>query len=145
VTDEYHDLMESDDCVVLDYAPVISVTSASVNRAAYGDAKNWATVTANSRYLYPKRGMLYLYNQTFLVTEQNVKVTYKAGYAAAPRDIEFACEQLCANVLHDSLQRKVSPVVRVDDWSVRVIVPEVFTKELKEMLSRYRRRSVDVG
>jgi hypothetical protein len=145
ITDEYHDLRESDDYVALDYAPVLSVSSIHVNVANYGDAKEWDTVAANDQYLYPKEGLLYLYNLSFYVEEQNIKVTYVAGYTTTPTDIQFVTEQLCANVLHDSLQRKVSPIVRVNDWAVRIIHPDVFTRELKQMLKRYRQRQVSIG
>jgi len=145
VTDEYQDLMDSDDCLTLDYKPVLSVSSVLVNTAGYGDTKNWDTVVANSQYLYRKQGLLRLYNLTFSVTEQNIRVTYVAGYSSTPKDIQFVCEQICANVLHDSLQRKVSPAIRVDDFAIRVIHPSVFTKELKAMLKRYRQRRVSVG
>jgi hypothetical protein len=145
ITDEYHDLRESDDYIALDYAPVLSVSSVSVNVAGYGAAKSWSAVSANDQYLYPKQGLLYLYNLSYSVEEQNVKVTYVAGYTTTPTDIQFVTEQLCANVLHDSLQRKVSPVVRVNDWAVRIIHPDVFTRELKAMLQRYRQRHVSIG
>lgn len=145
VTDEYHDLLDTDKYVTLDYKPVISVSTVSLNVAGYGVTKSWSDVAAASQYLYPKDGLLFLYNLSFTVSEQNIKVTYVAGYASTPRDIEFVTEQLCANVLHDSLQRKVSPIVRVDDWAVRIIHPDVFTKELKAMLRRYRRLNVSTG
>lgn len=145
VTDEYHDLREGDDFIQLEYKPVISISSASVNGAAYGSAPSWGTIDTNSIYLYKITGQVYLYNLTFSVTEQNIKVTYVGGYAATPGDIDYICAQLCANVLHVVLQRKVSPLVRVDDWAVRLVQPNVFSKELQNMLRRYKKARMTIG
>ena len=145
VTDEYHDMRESDDYLQLEYKPVISVSSASVNMAAYGSAPSWSAIDSNSIYLYTKTGNVYLYNLTFTVTEQNIKVTYVAGYSSTPGDISYICAQLCVNVLHETLQRKVSPMIRVDDWSVKLIQPGIFSKELKLMLKRYKTARMTIG
>ena len=49
VTDEYHDLLDTDKYVTLDYKPVISVSSVSLNVAGYGVAKSWSTVAVASQ------------------------------------------------------------------------------------------------
>lgn len=145
VTDEYHDLRESDDFIQLNHKPVISITSAYVNDAEYGAAPNWSAISTNSMYLYMETGQLYFYNLTYSVIEQNIKVTYVAGYSSTPGDIDYICAQICVNVLHVTLQRKVSPVIRVDDWSVRMVDPKVFSPELQNMLKRYRKGRMTIG
>ena len=79
------------------------------------------------------------------VIEQSVKVSYTAGYNTVPSIIAYVTAQICANILHIILQRKVAPVIRVDDWAVRLLLPEAFTQELKEILSPFVRRNVSVG
>jgi len=145
VTDEYHDLKESDDFIQLEYKPVSSISSASVNGAAYGSAPSWGAIATNSIYLYKMTGQVYMHSLTFTVTEQNIKVTYLAGFAATPGDIDYICAQLCVNVLHETLQRKVSPLIRVDDWSVRLVQPSIFSKELQKMLRRYKKARMTIG
>lgn len=60
-----------------------------------------------------------------------------------PKPVKYVILQVCSNVLHVMLQRKISPVVQTGDFTIRVIIPEVFTAELKEMLSPYRKLRVE--
>lgn len=136
ITDEYHDFRTK--YIQLNNGPVISITTLSINTAAYGSTPSWDLVDAENRYLNKKTGVVYLYNLTFHVTEQNVKVTYVAGFSATPNNVRYVTEQLCSNILHVVLQRKVSPIVRVDEWAVRMADPKIFTPELKQMLKKYR-------
>jgi hypothetical protein len=86
-----------------------------------------------------------LVNKVPAIAEQSVRVSYTAGYAATPDPVEHVCLQLCSNVLHGILQRKISPVVRVDDLTLKVLMPEAFARELQVMLSPYVRKTVVCG
>lgn len=145
LTDEYHDLKRTNSYVSLRYKPVISITTASVDTAQYGSASSWSVVAEANRRVDLVSGALYFYNLTFYVIQQNIKVTYVAGYAATPGDITYVAGQLVANALHDALQRKVAPVVRIDDWAVRMSGSKIFTKELQDMLRRYKQIEASFG
>lgn len=73
------------------------------------------------------------------------------GYASMPKDIEFVCAALCANILNDMVRRKVYPDIFMaiaqagGDAGALMASPQVFTKALREMLESYRIMWVDLG
>ena len=132
--------------IALNHYPILEVVSVAVNTASYGEAEVWVTLDSTDYILYPDEGLIKLVSgKKPTIKEKSVKVTYKAGYVAVPEAIKFACIQLCSNYLHAVLQRKVSPLVRIDEFAVKLVIPEVFTPELKKMLLPYTRQGVSVG
>jgi len=142
-TDERYDYDRSG--IQLKNYPVTSVTSVYYNKAGYGQSEDWEEIDSTDYILYSEEGIIILTEDVPAVKERSIKITYKAGYSAVPDAIKHVCAQLCANYLHLILQRKVSPVVRVDDWAVRMVLPEIFTSELKMVLSLYVRRKVSAA
>jgi hypothetical protein len=59
--------------------------------------------------------------------------------------VKHVCLQLCSNLLHEILQRKMSPTVRVDDLTLKVLMPEALNRELQVMLAVYIRKTVACG
>lgn len=59
-----------------------------------------------------------------------------------PPAVRLAAIQLCSNLLHIILQRKLSPVVQTRDYTIRLVLPEAFTQELKNLLTPYRKLNV---
>ena len=132
--------------IALSHYPILEVLSVAVNTASYGEAEVWVTLDSTDYILYPDEGLIKLVGgEKPTIKEKSVKATYKAGYVAVPEAIKFACIQLCSNYLHAVLQRKVSPLVRIDEFAVKLVIPEVFTPELKGMLLPYTRQGVSVG
>lgn len=129
----------------LRHYPVLSASKVEYNDQGYGITPNWVTVPSPEYILNNDTGQLMLVEDTPAIPEQSVRVSYTAGYSAVPSKVRFVCIQICANILHLVLQRKISPVVRVDDLTVKLIVPESFTRELQVMVAPYVRKTVAVG
>ncbi|MCD6528764.1 hypothetical protein J7L06_00530 [Candidatus Bathyarchaeota archaeon] len=136
--DERYDYDEG--FIALRHYPVLEVLNVDVNVAGYGETEDWVTLDPSDYVVYPDEGLIKLVSgEKPSVRDRSVKLTYKAGYTTVPEAVKFVCVQLCSNYLHAVLQRKVSPIVRVGDFAVRLVVPEVFTEELKKMLLPYAR------
>jgi hypothetical protein len=59
-----------------------------------------------------------------------------------PQAVKYVSLQLCSNILHGILQRKVSPIIQTGDYTIRLVIPEAFTDELKRLLEPYRTLTV---
>lgn len=130
----------------LRYYPVISVSAVKINTKGYGQTPSWKTLDSTDYIVDEYAGVIHFVSGDVpAVAEQSVKVSYTAGYSSTPSMIAYATAQLCANFIHIILQRKIAPVIRVDDWAVRVALPEAFTKELQLLLTPFVRRVVSVG
>lgn len=57
-----------------------------------------------------------------------------------PLGIDAVANQLGRNLVAVAIASRQSPIVRIDDWSVQIAEPEVFTKKAKMTLSLYRKR-----
>jgi len=131
--------------IFLRYAPVINVSAVKINTAGYGQTPSWVTLETTEYVVNTEAGCVYLVKRVPAATLQSVKISYTAGYTTTPEVVKFVVKSLCSNMLHEILQRKISPMVRVDDWTVRLLVPDCFTRELKAMLEPYMRRFVGAG
>jgi uncharacterized phiE125 gp8 family phage protein len=99
ISSTYTEYYKGDDTTVLmtKQYPIISVTS------IYDDIDRvWGATTqipAASIIISDEcEGMIILYDQLFSFSDdvENIKITYVAGYAIIPTDLEFACIKLCA-------------------------------------------------
>jgi hypothetical protein len=138
IADEVQDYREG--WVSVKYYPILSVTKVEYNSQGYGVAPSWTTLSSNDYIINTLTGQIILVNYVPAIAEQSVRVSYVAGYAATPDLVEYVCIQVCSNVLHGILQRKLSPVVRADDVNIKVLVPEAFASELRAMLNTFIRR-----
>ena len=142
-TNEYHDFQYP--WMSLLYYPVLSVSKVEYNDQGYGATANWVTVTEPDYIMNLSAGQLMLVNKVPAILEQSIRVSYIAGFSSTPDDIKQVCIQLCCNILHGILQRKVSPQVQVNEMVVKLVSVEAFNEELKGMLRPHVRRLVVAG
>ena len=143
VTNEFHDYRYP--WISLNYYPVLSVSKVEYNDQGYGITANWVTVTEPDYIMNLSAGQLMLVNKVPAIAEQSIRVSYTAGFSSTPDLIKQVCIELCCNMLHGILQRKVSPQVQADDMVIKVVAVEGFNDELKGMLRPYVRRLVVAG
>ncbi|MEM2177035.1 MAG: hypothetical protein QXN34_06885 [Archaeoglobaceae archaeon] len=62
-----------------------------------------------------------------------------------PAIVKFVTIQLCSNILHIILQRKIAPSTQANEYVIRIVSPEAFTDDLKELLNKYRKIGVHIG
>jgi hypothetical protein len=130
----------------LRYHPVLSVGKVEVNTASYGSPANWVELSSTGYIVAKDRGLLKILSEHKPAEMlQSIRVTYTAGYAETPEIIKYVVLNICSNIMHAILQRKVSPVMRVDDFTIRMIIPNAFTRDLQEALSPYVHHQVFVG
>lgn len=143
ITNEVEEYREA--WISLRYYPILSVTKVEYNSQGYGVAPSWEILSSVDYIINTLTGQVMLVNYVPAIAEQSVRVSYVAGYAATPDLVEHVCIQLCSNLLHEILQRKLSPTVRADDVKMKVVVTDAFTDELKQMISTFVRRAATVG
>lgn len=141
-TDQLYDFSYS---LPLRYKPILSVSSVKINTAGYGQAPNWQTLDPKEYVVDGQASLIHFVGRVPATQLQSVKVSYTAGYAETPQVVKYVALQFCSNLLHMILQRKIAPVIRVDDWAVRIAIPEAFTAELQAMLQPFVMRVVSVG
>lgn len=131
----------------LKHKPVISVSKVEVDTSNYGDSPSWTELSEHTGYVLAKeRGLLKIVGDTVpAVMLQTVRVSYVAGYATTPMTIEVTALQFISNIMHEMLQRKLNPLVRVDDFQIRLVIPKAFSRELQDNLRPYVQQQVLVG
>jgi hypothetical protein len=142
-TNEMHDYQNP--WIDLRYYPVLSVSKVEYNDQGHGITPNWVSVASEDYILNTEAGQMMLVNKFPAIREQSIRASYTAGYSVVPSVIQHVCIQICSNMLHEILQRKLAPVVRADDLTLKVIALEAFTKELQVMLAPYVRKMVACG
>lgn len=131
--------------VTLRFFPVFSIQKVEYNTQGYGLAPNWVEVTSPG-YIFD-----YLSSQITLVTklpamaQLSLRISYTAGYTTTPNVIRYVCAQLCANVLQEILQRRISPITEASTMTFKVLLPAAFTPDLHQSLQCFVRRFVGVG
>jgi len=141
-TDQLYDFRYN---LQLRYYPVLSVSAVKINKAGYTQTPDWETLDSTDYIVDKNAGIIHFVSDTPAIVEQSVKVSYTAGYSSTPSTIAYVTAQLCSNIIHIILQKKIAPVIRVDDWAVRLVLPKAFTRELQFMLTPFVRRAVSVG
>jgi hypothetical protein len=130
----------------LRYHPVLSVSKVEVNTASYGSGANWIELASTEYIVANDRGLLKIVGAHKPAEMlQSIRVTYTAGYSETPEIIRYVVLNICSNIMHAMLQRKINPVMRVDDFTVRMIIPHAFTRELQAALAPYVHQQVFVG
>ena len=131
--------------ISLCHHPVISVSKVEYNSAGYGQTASWATVVEPDYIVKLPEGLLMLVNKTPAIVENSVRVSYTAGYSSVPSAIKQVAIQLCCNALHVILQRKINPVIRQDEFTLRLLSSDILTRELQTVLSPFVHRSTGTG
>jgi len=130
----------------LKYHPVLSITKVEVNTAAYGSAANWVELASTAYIVAKDRGLLKIVGDSKPAEMlQSIRVTYTAGYTKTPELVKFVVLNICSNIIHAMLQRKISPVMRVDDFTIRMIIPNAFSRDLQIALAPLVHQQVFVG
>ncbi|MFA5307665.1 MAG: hypothetical protein WC365_09510, partial [Candidatus Babeliales bacterium] len=126
----------------LEQSPVISVTSVHQNTAAIGETEAWTAITAY--HLDNDTGEL-IFANTVSINEKsnyyakNLRFIYVAGYSSVPDEVEQACEELVANALKKAVADNLNARVRFGRPApINMSGKEVFTDEIKEMISPYQ-------
>lgn len=129
----------------LRFFPIVSVSKVEYNSSGYGQAAVWVTITEPDYMVKLPEGLIMLVNKTPAVVENSVRVSYTAGYSAVPSAIKQVAIQLCCNAVHVILQRKISPVMRQDEFTLRLLSSDILTRELQTVLSPFVHRSTGTG
>jgi len=134
--------------------PVISMQHCYVNINGYGQPPSWLEIDGDDDlgnhfpagdtnpqkcFLQTVQGRIVLVNAVSARYYQGLKATYQAGYAATPNSVWDVCIKLATNMLHVIIQKVLAPIIKVDDWVVKMVIPDVFTPELKKELTQYHR------
>ena len=142
-TDERYDY--DPELIQLKHYPILNVTKVEYNKAGYGQSEDWEEISNTYYILYSEEGLLKIVNKVPAIKERSIRVSYTAGYSSVPDAIKYVCIQLCSNYLHTVLQRKISPIIRISEFTVQSVLPTIFTPELKKLLAHYVRRQVTSG
>ncbi|MEM2028977.1 MAG: hypothetical protein QXS05_06320 [Candidatus Bathyarchaeia archaeon] len=137
VIDEEHDYNQP---IRLNLRPIISIQTVEVYR---GGA--WQTLSPEDYTVDYKAGLIMIIGKAPALTGRSVRISYTAGYIETPEAIKYAAAQICVNMLHMTLQRRITPTIRLDDWAIRMVMPEALTQELQGILKPFMRRNVEVG
>lgn len=150
ITDEYHDHKGSG-VIYLFYYPTV-LTTLSVNTALITAVPTWVALTAHpaaaSDFIsYPEyrhQGKVYIYNRAPSSGYRNIKVTYKAGYAAIPADVTQVCNEIVANIVRGILKRKLTPLdlsrIVIEGGDIQAVFAEgaKLTESQKSLLDSYK-------
>jgi hypothetical protein len=139
VTDELCDYIP-DGIVDLKFRPVLAVQKVEVDQAAVGSASDWLTLAANDYIAQLNAGIIHLINSFPARLINGVRVSYTAGYMVTPPAVKNAVLESASNLAHTILQRKLSPTVRVDDYTLKLVTPNTLTSEVKRGIDKYKRR-----
>lgn len=142
-TNELHDYHYP--WIDLRYYPVLSTSKVEYNDQGFGITPNWITIAVPDYILNAHTGQLMLVNKIPAISPLSVRVSYTAGYNTTPDVVEHVCIQLCCNLLHEILQRKINPQVQAEEMTFKLLVPAAFNPESRAILDPYRRKNVAVG
>lgn len=54
-----------------------------------------------------------------------------------PKAVENVCLRLVSNMITFMIQRRDSPIIKVNDWNIQTVSSNIFTSDLKEDLEPY--------
>jgi hypothetical protein len=128
------------------YRNFIAVTKKPVTAVvkvefARGDGTWDVTLSSN----YYMRGDQIQFKTVLRKGFQNIRVTYDWGYATIPSVVAHLTAEICARFLHKLVAFKMGPLVRVGDYRIQLMNPEIFTPDLKDLLAHYARETAGIG
>jgi hypothetical protein len=118
------------DFIIASHRPVLTLTKLEF-------AKADGTWDVKSSSGYSVRGDHVRYRTIFPAGWQNIRLTYDWGYETVPKDVAHVVAELCAAYLQKRVAYKMGPLVRVGDYRIQLMNPEVFTTDLKDRLAHY--------
>jgi hypothetical protein len=120
--------------IVAGRRPVTAVSKLEIKKAD----GSWG-LKASSDYFV--RGDRIQYTAVLPNGFQNIRVTYDWGFSAIPEDVSYAAAEIVARFLQKCVAYKMGPLVRVGDYRVQLMNPDVFGDDLKRMLEHYLRET----
>ena len=125
------------DTLMLSNYPIVAVTSISI----YGVAQtllNANDFTSTGFSITNDQTQLYGQNITFDRGRQNVAVSYSAGFATLPLDIEQACIELCALKYKNLRGEKIGVVSKGLAGETTTFFVGDMTQSVKTLLQQYK-------
>lgn len=146
---ELHD-GDGDDTVLVNYAPIVSVTKLEVNTAALTAAPSWSELSegpgVGKHFLvYNESGKIYFFASTPVSGNQNIRITYKGGFAAVPKNIELVCAEVVARMLEAFTNRVKEKLGELGEFEMHLVEADYFSEELTDMLANYRHIQITSG
>jgi hypothetical protein len=127
------------------YSPLIAIMAGSVSGAAISPISD---LKVHDQYVE-------WYGGAFTKNYLNVVLEGSYGYASVPKDVMYACGQLCANFLNDIVRRRNAPDLFMSvlqnksekgmSLSSLWASPAIMTKDIEDVLDNYRFYYVDVA
>ena len=119
----------------VDRYPIITISGIWDDRSWSWAASSLITST---EYRIQNEKTIVMNNLVFLDDEQNVKITYTAGYATAPTDLKMACIEEVTRRFHK--KRDITLSSKTLDDGTNVYIVDDFLPHNKTVMNRYRRR-----
>jgi hypothetical protein len=110
--------------------PVVKVDKVEFKKAD----GTWNPIDPSNYFI---RGDQVQYNTILPEGFQNIRVTYDWGYAAIPGDVAHVTPEICGRLLQKMVAFKMGPLIRVGDYRIQLMNPEIFTQDLKNLLAHY--------
>lgn len=130
--DEYYDGSGTGYLLLPNY-PIDSVTLLEIDDI---------TKASTDYAIYTDSGMIRLKNGQFTDGILNVHVTYTAGYANVPKDLEQACTEIVAMKYYSRGTEKFGVTARSFGEGGTISYEKTLPAEIKSVLDLYKRRSV---
>lgn len=132
--------------LIVDQRPVVSVSSIYIDPSCLFESGSLvpnlnsgspAELISSQRQL--DSGIIELFSYAFLRGRRSVKITYSAGYATVPSDLQRAVKLICAKAWKVQELQMIGQISQqVGDKTV-TYEPDAWPKEAAEILGRYRR------
>jgi hypothetical protein len=118
--------------IILSKKPVIVVSKLELNT----DDGSWVLEAASHYFL---RGDRIQFDTWLPRGFQNIRVTYDWGFNTIPEDVGYVAAEIVARFLQKCVAFKMGPLVRVGDYRVQLMNPDIFADDLKDTLQHYPR------
>ncbi len=144
VANELHDGDGTDELRV-DLTPIVSVSALSIDGEAVDVAElaiyhTMVAFKASGEYSPRLRS----YGQVFPVGRQNVSISYSAGYAAVPRDIQDACKLQVAFLTNTIGKQGVLSESNKNAQAFTSYTHALLSPAVRTICARYRRNRIGV-
>ena len=118
--------------------PIITVDKVEFKKADGG----WDLKVSSDYFI---RGDQVHYSTVLPEGFQNIRVTYDWGYTTIPSDVAGVTAEICARLLQKMVAFKMGPLVRVGDYRIQLMNPEIFTDDLKNLLAHYSQEAAAIS
>lgn len=131
---EYYDGTGTNE-IVLNQFPIISLTS--INYVNTDDTSS-TSIDTNSVHINYDKGILLYRGGIFSAGKRNLLITYTAGYADIPYDLELIAIELTVDAYNRSKKDNNIKSEKIGDYSYVLSSNSVFNNDIINKLSRYQ-------